>query len=63
MVKTLPSNVGGVGSIPDQGTKIPHAVWHSQKIKIRIKQNTATGCVTSEAISQLMFLDGDLSFT
>ena len=25
MVKTMPSNAGGVGSIPDQGTKIPHA--------------------------------------
>ena len=25
MVKTLPSNAGGVGSIPGQGAKIPHA--------------------------------------
>lgn len=25
-VKTLPSNKGGVGSIPVQGTKFPHAV-------------------------------------
>ena len=25
MVKTLPSNAGGVGSIPGQGAKVPHA--------------------------------------
>ena len=25
MVKTMPSNAGGVGSTPGQGTKIPHA--------------------------------------
>ena len=25
MVKTSPSNAGGVGSIPSQGAKIPHA--------------------------------------
>ena len=25
------SPAGGVGSIPGQETKIPHAVWHSQK--------------------------------
>ena len=24
VVETLPSNAGGVGSIPGQGTKIPH---------------------------------------
>ena len=26
------SNVGSVGLIPGQGTKITHAIWHSQKI-------------------------------
>ena len=26
VVKNLPSNAGDVGSIPDQGTKIPHAL-------------------------------------
>ena len=25
MVKNLPANAGDMGSIPDQGTKIPHA--------------------------------------
>ena len=25
VVKTLPSNAGGVGSIPGQGAKLPHA--------------------------------------
>ena len=27
MVKILPSNAGGAGSIPGQGAKIPHATW------------------------------------
>ena len=26
VVKTLPSNAGGVGSVPDQGAKILHAL-------------------------------------
>ena len=27
VVKTLPSNAGGVGSTPGQGAEIPHASW------------------------------------
>ena len=27
MVKAVPSNAGGAGSIPNQGTKMPHASW------------------------------------
>ena len=27
VVKTLPSNAGGMGSIPGQGTKTPRASW------------------------------------
>ena len=30
VVKTSPSNAEGVGSIPGQETKIPHAAWCSQ---------------------------------
>ena len=34
VVKTSSSNTGGVGSIPGQGDKIPHALWpKSQNIK------------------------------
>ena len=29
------SNAGGVGLILDWGTKIPQAMWHSQKIKTK----------------------------
>ena len=29
--KTLHSSAGGAGSIPGQGTKIPHAAKHGQK--------------------------------
>ena len=31
------ANAGGVGSIPDQGTRISHALQHGQKIKKREK--------------------------
>ena len=37
MVKTLPSNAGGAGSIPGQGAKIPHASGPKKKPK-NIKQ-------------------------
>ena len=34
VVQTLPSNAGGVGLIPAQGAKIPHASWpKNQDIK------------------------------
>ena len=34
VVKTSPSNVGGLGSIPGLGAKIPHASWpKTQNIK------------------------------
>ena len=32
-VKILPSNAGGVGSIPGQGAKIPHALWPKNQNK------------------------------
>ena len=35
VVKTPPSNAGGMGSIPGQGTKIPHALRCGQKSKIK----------------------------
>ena len=37
------STAGGTGSIPGRGTKIPRAVWHSQKIKIK---QMASGTLT-----------------
>ena len=37
MVKTLPSNAGCVGSIPGQGSKIPH-VLSSKNQSIKQKQ-------------------------
>ena len=30
-LRRLVSTVGGAGSIPGQGTKIPLAMWHSKK--------------------------------
>ena len=33
VVRTLSSNVGGMGSIPGLGTKIPHTVGCYQKVK------------------------------
>ena len=37
MIKTLPSNTGGVGSIPGQGAKL-HALQPKKKKKQSIKQ-------------------------
>ena len=36
-------NAGGGGLIPDQGSKIPHATQHSQKIKKQDKSTLYTG--------------------
>ena len=33
VVKTLPSNAGGVGSIPGWGAKMPHSSWPKKKKK------------------------------
>ena len=38
MVKTSASNVGGVGSIPGWGAKIPHALWPKKPKNIKQKQ-------------------------
>ena len=40
MVKNPPANAGDTGSSPGPGraTKIPHAVWHCQKVKIEKKE-------------------------
>ena len=35
MVKTWPFLCRGAGLIPNQGTKIPHVVWHTKKKKER----------------------------
>ena len=37
-----PSNAGGAGSIPGQGTKIAHAVWHGQKKFFLIKKEKSS---------------------
>ena len=38
MVKTLPSNVGGVGLIPSQGSMVPYAEGCGQKLKKKKKK-------------------------
>ena len=41
MVKTSPSNAGGIGSIPGWGAKIPHPPWpENQNIKQKQYCNT-----------------------
>ena len=37
VVKTLPSDAGGVGSISGRGAKIPHALW-PKNLKVKQKQ-------------------------
>ena len=43
VVKTPPSNAEDVGSIPGQGTKIPHAMWSRDK-KIKINEKKWYSC-------------------
>ena len=43
------SNAWGTGSIPGHGTKIPHAVWYSHKIKKHknlLEENTGRTLLT-----------------
>ena len=51
--KLSASNAGGTGSIPGQGAEIPHAAWHNQKkkkkIKIIINQKYDGGCYEKSA--------------
>ena len=42
MVKISPSNVGGAGSIPDRGAKIPHA---SRPKNIKNRSNIVTNSI------------------
>ena len=35
MGETLPSNAGGVGLMPGQGAKIPHALWPKKKTSVK----------------------------
>ena len=44
MVKTLPYNAGGLGSIPGQGANIPHAL-QPKKQNINNKNNTAINSI------------------
>lgn len=41
MVEIPPSNVGGVGSIPGQGEKIPHAAGYSQTLNKSVKKENS----------------------
>ena len=38
VVKTLPSNAGGVGSITGQQAKTPHALWPKKKTETILQQ-------------------------
>ena len=43
------SNAGGTGSIPGWGTKIPHAMQHSQKKKKKIAEDNVIPPTNIEA--------------
>ena len=55
MVKTLPSNAGGAGSNPHQGTKIPHALWTK-------KQNIKRSNIVTNSIKILKMVHIKKSF-
>ena len=39
VVKTLPSNAGGVGSIPGHAAKVPYALWPKNQNRNNIVTN------------------------
>ena len=41
------SNAGGTSSIPDEGTKIPHAIWCVQKQRIKNHVFLSVPCSSS----------------
>jgi len=43
-MKTSPFTVGGTGSIPGQGAKIPHALWTKNQ-NIKQKQQIVTNSI------------------
>ena len=58
-LRLCPSNAGGMGSIPDQGTKIPHAMQHGQKKKKN--QLTVTLVRITKTVAEMEFEPGSLS--
>ena len=58
MIKILPSNTGGEGSIPGQEAKIPHASWvkNRKHLKRRRRSNIVTNSVeTSKTVQKKNF--------
>ena len=49
VVKTQPSNAGGMGLIPGQGTEVPHAAECGQKLKKK-RKNVWVGYSATEAL-------------
>ena len=54
MVRTLPSNANGAGSIPGQGAKIPHAPWPESQNRSRI---------VTDSIKTIKFLKRQITHT
>ena len=53
MVKTVPSNAGGVVSIPGQGTKVPHAMGYGKTNKQTNKQTIQWFLVYLESLKTI----------
>ena len=47
MVKILPSNAEGAGSIPGQGVKVPHPLWPTNQNILKKKKKTRNNIVTN----------------
>ena len=55
VVKAPHSTAGSMGSIPEQGGKISHAVWHSQK-----KKKVTSGDKVMEKLEPLCTVDDNV---
>ena len=62
MVKTLHFYTGGMGSIPGQGTKISHVMWHTKKEEKKIENLLLSFLYPSCGYEVILYCSSDWSF-
>ena len=62
VVKTLHFYTGGMGSIPGQGTKISHVMWHTKKEEKKIEHLLLSFLYPSYGYEVIVYCSSDWSF-
>ena len=58
VIKALPANARGAGSIPSQGTKTTQAIWHSPNTHTHTHTHTHTRTHTAPELTEFMCWPG-----